>query len=92
MDIAVLIFLPDPLCFSLSLSPLSVLLPNVFRWDRATGLLADMWLAGLRPDCYSYSSAIHACAGAGRWEESMSLLRVRKEGFQVWGQGFGEMR
>ncbi|CAN0419079.1 unnamed protein product, partial [Laminaria digitata] len=44
-------------------------------WEKATGLLAAIWLAGLKPDCYSYSSAIHACAGAGRWEEAMSLLR-----------------
>lgn len=50
---------------------------GALRWEKATGLLADVWLAGLQPDCYTYSSAIHACAGAGRWEEAMSLLQVR---------------
>lgn len=47
------------------------------RWERATALLAEIWLVGLKPDSYSYSSAIHACAGAGRWIEALSLLQVR---------------
>lgn len=44
--------------------------------ETASELLKEMQRKGLKPDLYSYGSAIHACAKAGDPTEASRLLRA----------------
>ncbi|CAN0559636.1 unnamed protein product, partial [Ectocarpus sp. 12 AP-2014] len=43
---------------------------------KASQLIGEMRRKGLKPDRYSYTSAIHACSKAGKPEEALRLLRA----------------
>ena len=44
-------------------------------WEKAVQLLNEMRRKDLKPDRYSYTSAIHACAKAGNPVDALRLLR-----------------
>lgn len=44
-------------------------------WEKAVQLLNEMRRKDLKPDRYSYTSAIHACAKAGKPVDALRLLR-----------------
>lgn len=46
------------------------------EWKKASQLIGEMRRKGLKPDRYSYTSAIHACSKAGNPEEALRLLRA----------------
>ncbi|CAN0439564.1 unnamed protein product, partial [Laminaria digitata] len=46
------------------------------EWKKASRLIGEMQRKGLKPDRYSYTSAIHACAKAGKPLEALRLLRA----------------
>lgn len=43
-------------------------------WSLVLGLMSDMRAEGLKPDCFTFSTAIAACGRAGQWERALSLL------------------
>lgn len=49
-------------------------------WTRALQLLERMESDGIKPDGFSYSSAISCCGADGRWEEALELIDRMKKG------------
>ncbi|CAE8602433.1 unnamed protein product, partial [Polarella glacialis] len=43
-------------------------------WDRALGLLAEVWERGLQPDATSANSALTSCEVASLWEAAAQLM------------------
>lgn len=54
------------------------------RWRQAVELLDRMKLEGMRPDAFTYSSTMDACASGSNWEKALELLEeMEKEGVQA---------
>lgn len=51
---------------------------------KASELLREMQRKGLKPDRYSYTSAIHACSKAGNPSEALRLLRAMETNNVKW--------
>jgi pentatricopeptide repeat protein len=49
-------------------------------WTRAMILLDQMREDGLKPDGFSFSSAISCCGAEGRWKEALELMELMKRG------------
>ena len=49
-------------------------------WIRALQLLDQMKADGIKPDGFSFASAISCCSMSGRWEEAVNLLEVMRKG------------
>jgi len=49
-------------------------------WRKALDLLDQMKKVGVKADAITYSSAIIACGSAGRWKESLQLVKIMQEG------------
>lgn len=49
-------------------------------WIRALQLLDQMKSDGIKPDGFSFASAISCCGASGRWNEAVNLLEVMRKG------------
>ena len=49
-------------------------------WIRALQVLDQMKADGIKPDGFSFASAISCCGASGKWEEAVGLLDIMRKG------------
>ena len=49
-------------------------------WKRALHIVDEMKGKGLKPDVFTYTSAIDVCGNGGRWKESLDLIKEIENG------------
>ena len=52
---------------------------NEELWIRSLQLLDQMKKDGIRPDGFSFASAIRCCGENGRWKEAVNLLEIMRD-------------
>lgn len=49
-------------------------------WTRVMQLLEQMQQDGIKPDGFTFSSAISCCGAEGRWREALDLMDLMQKG------------